>query len=368
MRSRGWKEAAVTLAALACAVAAAPRAGAQAPINYPVGMLGRYTADGMLIQKVLPDTPADRAGLRGGDLVLKIDGQLIANQDDFATIINTSGGQVVLAVRKAGTGRVCRVGLDLAGTNTLGPPAPYFLGVLGTFSPDGMRVGSVIPCTPAARVGLDKGDFILRINNLRVTNLADFFTVLYNSGGTAALQVKKANGRLVRLDVNLTTYELGAVGDFTRDGLVVSVVAPATPAAYVGLQKGDVILRIDNQPLRNQKEAERLIDNSGGTVTLLVQRPGQRPTRLQVELMNNQLGAWCEPASEGMRVTAVVPGSPAELLGLGRGDVLVRIDDRRTRSQADLVRALRNARGLITLLVRKGGTGALVKLDVDLAY
>src|SRR5262249_4405860 len=148
---------------------------------------------------------------------------------------------------------------------------------------------------------------------------------------------------------------------------VIGVVAPATPAAYVGLQKGDVILRIDNQPVRTQKEFDRLIRDSGGAVTLLVQRPGQRPTRVEVELMNNQLGAWCEPAGEGMRVTAVVPGSPAEIIGLQRGDTLLKIDDQRVRSQAELVRALRTARGLVTLVYRQAQTDRIVKIDVDLA-
>jgi S1-C subfamily serine protease len=337
-------------------------------IKYPVGMLGKYTADGMLIQKVIADTPADKGGLQSGDLVLKVDGRLITNQEDFAAIINTSGGQVVMVVKKGSNGRIHRVGLDLAGTNKLGPPAPYFLGVIGTFTRDGLVVGNAVPGTPAARAGLEKGDLIFRINDLPIVTQSDFFTVLYSSGGSVTLQVKKASGRLVKLDVSLTTYELGALGTFNKDGSVtIGVVAPATPAAYVGLQKGDVILRIDNQLVRNQKDYDRLINNSGGAVTLTVQRPGQRPTRVEVELMNNQLCAWCETATEGMRITAVVPGGPADAIGLQRGDTLVKIDDQRLRSNADLIRALRNARGLVTITYRQGTTDRLTKIEVDLA-
>src|SRR5205823_1329345 len=120
-----------------------------------------------------------------------------------------------------------------------------------------MLVGNAIPFTPAARAGLSRGDLIVRINGQPVANQGDFFTVLYNSGGTATLQVKKAGGRFVRLNVPLTTYELGALGEFTRNGMVVGAVAPGTPAAYVGLQRGDVILRIDNQVVRGQKEFDR---------------------------------------------------------------------------------------------------------------
>jgi S1-C subfamily serine protease len=363
MRSSGGRG----VVALVGFLAAVAPAAAQ-DLKYPVGMLGKYTPDGMLIQKVLSGTPADKGGLQSGDLVLKVDGRLITNQDDFAAVINTSGGQVVMVVKKGTNGRICRVGLDLAGTNKLGPPAPYFLGVTGTFTRNGLLVGTVVPGTPAARAGLDKGDLIGSINDLPVVTQNDFFTILYNSGGSVTLKVKKGSGRVVTLDVSLTTYELGAVGTFNKDGsMTVGVVAPATPAAYVGLQKGDAILRIDNQLVRSQKEFDRLIDNSGGAVTLLVQRPGQRATRVEVELTNNQLSAWCEPATEGLRITAVVPGGPADLIGLLRGDTLVKIDDQRLRSNADLVRALRNARGLVTITYRQGATDRLRKIDVDLA-
>ena len=365
MTCSGWKRSAVALAALACVLAAGSPAGAQT--NYPVGMLGKYTPDGMLIQRVLPDTPAEKGGLQNGDLILKIDGRLVTNQEDFVNLINSSGGQVVLVVKKATSGRVSRVGLDLAATSKLGPPVPYSLGVVGTFTPNGMLVGNAIPGTPAARIGLAKGDLIGRVNNIPIANQSDLFTVLYGSGGSVRLQIKKANGRLVREEVDLTTYELGVLGEFGKEGMTVGVVAPATPAAFVGLQKGDMILRIDNQPVRSQKEFDRLINNSGGAVTLVVQRPGQRPTRIEVELTNNQLGAWCEPGSEGMRVTAVVPGSPAEAVGLRRGDTLLKIDDQRVRSNQELVRALRNSRGLTTLVYRQGQTDRLVKIDVELA-
>ena len=365
MRSSAWKAMAV---ALVCVLAAGAPGWAQ-DFKYPVGMLGKYTTDGMLIQKVVSGTPADKGGLQGGDLVLKVDGRLITNQDDFASTINSSGGQVMMVVKKGSNSRICRVGLDLSGTSKLGPPAPYFLGVVGTFTRDGLLVGNAVPGTPAATAGLDKGDLIFRINTLPIVTQSDFFTVLYSSGGAVTLQVKKAGGRRVKLDISLTTYELGTLGTFNKDGsMTIGVVAPATPAAYVGLQKGDVIQRIDNQLVRSQKDFDRLVNNSGGAVTLLVQCAGQRATRVDVELMNNQLCAWCEAATEGMRIVAVVPGGPADAIGLQRGDTLVKIDDQRLRSNADLVRAVRNARGLVTITYRQGATDRLTKIEVDLAH
>lgn len=340
-------------------------AEAQSPgLRYSVGLFGRFTADGMLVQRVVPDSPAERAGMLPGDLIFKVDGHLITSQEEFAAVINSSGGAVVLIVRKSGNGRIVRVGLDLLGGRG-GPPAPYALGVTGTFVAEGLRIQSVAPGTAAARIGLEKGDTIGRINNTPINNQADFFGALATSGGTITLLVRKGNGRVVRLDADLTVYELGVVGEFGREGILIGAIAPHTPAAWAGLQRGDVIQRIDNRPVRSQAEFEAAIRDSGGAVTLLVRR-GMRTVRIHVDLMNNPLGAWCEPSPEGMRITAIVPASPADLIGLTRGDVLVKVDDYRVRTQAELLFALRQTRGLVTLLVRRAGTERLVRLEVDL--
>jgi S1-C subfamily serine protease len=355
------------MASLALLLAASEDAPGQGPVlKYPVGMLGDFTRDGLLIRKVLPETPAQKAGLEAGDLVQKVDGRIITTQAEFVAVINSSGGSVVLQVKKGGAGRVVRIELDLAGTAKKGPVAPYFLGVIGNFTREGLQITGVGPGTPAARIGLEKGDTIVRIDNVPMTSEAVFFRVVYNSGGIVTLHVRKANERPARLEADMRTFELGVVGDFTREGMVLGIVAPATPAAVIGLQKGDVILRIDNQQVRNQGEFKKLINNSGGTVTLLVRRGMGRPTSVTVDLMNNQLGAWCEESSEGMRVTAVVPGSPADHIGLRRGDTIVKIDEVRVRSKPELFEALRNTRGLVTLLVRSGLTGRLTSIEVDL--
>jgi S1-C subfamily serine protease len=335
-------------------------------LKYQVGVLGRFTPDGMLIQRIVPDSPADRAGVQAGDLLVKLDGQFIGGQDDFVAVVNSSGGSVVAMLRRGGKGPLTRVTLDLAGSRA-GPAGAYFLGVTGSFTRDGMRLQTVIPGTPAARAGLEKGDTIVRINSVPILSQAELYAVLYKSGGSVTLNVVKGNGRAVRLDADLRTYHLGAVGEFTRDGMVIATVAPDTPAAAAGLQQGDLILRIDDQRVRSQDEFKKALKNSGGSATLLVKRGSAPPVRVPVDLTNNQLGAWCEQSSEGVRITNVLPGGPADQIGLQRGDVLLKVDDQRIRSKKDLVGALRDARGLVTLTVRKADSQRLAKLDVDLA-
>src|SRR5262249_13720657 len=147
-------------------------------------------------------------------------------------------------------------------------------------------------------------------------------------------------GRTGKLEADLTNYELGALGEFTRNGLLLATVAPGTPADRFGLRPGDLIVSIDNQPVRSQNDFKALINNSGGTVLLQVRKaPNGLPVKLLVDLMNNPLGAWCEPGAEGMRVTSVGPDTPAARSGVQRGDTILKVDDTRVRSQNDLTGA-----------------------------
>jgi S1-C subfamily serine protease len=340
-------------------------AHAQAP-KYPLGILGKYTPAGMLVQSVTAGSPMDRAGVQSGDVIVKIDGQFIANQDDLLTVINSSGGSVVLLVRR-GRGEPTRVPVDLAGRGT-GTRGAYLLGVIGKFTNDGMLLAGTLPGTPAAGAGLQKGDLLVRINDQPVRSQQELFAALDKANGPATLVVRSGRtGRVGTLNVDLQAYQFGALGQYTRDGMLVQTVAPGTGAERAGLQPGDLIVRVDGQGARDQKEFDQIVRNSGGVLQLLVRRGGGAAVRVPVDLTNNPLGAWCEPAAEGMRVTSLAADTPAALAGLERGDIILKVDDQRVRSAADLLAALRGSGGFATLTLRKGQGGPLGKIEVDLA-
>ena len=90
--------------------------------------------------------------------------------------------------------------------------------------------------------------------------------------------------------------------------------------------------------------------------------------RLQAELSNNPLGLWCEPATEGVRITNVPVGTPAEALGLERGDIIIKVDNQRVRTNRDLTSALQESGGAATVYVRKRATDRLARLEVILGW
>ncbi|HEY0304951.1 MAG TPA: trypsin-like peptidase domain-containing protein [Longimicrobiales bacterium] len=68
-------------------------------------------------------------------------------------------------------------------------------------------------------------------------------------------------------------------------GLLVTLVGPNTPAAAAGIQRGDIITRMDNTPIRNSGDLRRFMRGRrpGDVVTIEVLRP-QGTARVRVRL------------------------------------------------------------------------------------
>ena len=100
------------LRTLALGLMLADRPGAS---DVPPSLLGEMleeTPDGLRVFAVFPGSPADRAGLRAGDLVLAIDGRPLASLDDLRalmTAFNPAGGEVEVAIRRDGEDVTLRV-------------------------------------------------------------------------------------------------------------------------------------------------------------------------------------------------------------------------------------------------------------------
>jgi S1-C subfamily serine protease len=56
-------------------------------------------------------------------------------------------------------------------------------------------------------------------------------------------------------------------------------VIPNTPASEAGLRRGDVIISIDNQPIKTADELQRIVDQSGLGTSLSIQVKRGNQTR-----------------------------------------------------------------------------------------
>ena len=159
----------------------------------------------------------------------------------------------------------------------------------GLKKPEGALVSSVEDGAPAAKAGLKPGDVILAWNGTRVDESSSLPVLVADTkpGDTAKVSVWR-DGREQTLNVKVGTMpnqnekvasadkpagnsgKLGLVVRSSEDGLVVEDASG--PAAAAGLQQGDVILAVNNQPVKSVRQLRGLIDKAGKHIALLVQR------------------------------------------------------------------------------------------------
>jgi S1-C subfamily serine protease len=147
---------------------------------------------GALVAGVAPGSPAARAGLKTGDLIVGIDGQAVddPNAFDYRFAIKALGGQAQLQVIRGGKELPISVVLQMA------PDAPRDEIVIESLSPfQGAKVSNLSPAlteelrldtatqgvvildvavgSPAHRLGFQRGDLINAVNNERIARTRD---------------------------------------------------------------------------------------------------------------------------------------------------------------------------------------------------
>lgn len=152
-------------------------------------------AYGALVQRVEPDSPAEKAGLQGGDVVTKFDGKTVERFNELARIVGATkpGAKVTMQVFRNGGFRDLPVTVgELKEQSARGEApdstpervSPFGLSLVELSEAQrkelrikgGVRIAEADGA--AARAGLREGDIILSIDNTEVSSLKQAQTLL----------------------------------------------------------------------------------------------------------------------------------------------------------------------------------------------
>jgi serine protease Do len=190
-----------------------------------------------------------------------------------------------------------------------------------------------------------------------------------------------------------------AMGLESTNGVLISDVGAGSPAAAAGLKRGDVVLKVNDQPVDSTGRLRNSIASSGAAarVKLLVLRggkervitvelgkmpggesaggksspaaPGGGPSSLDGITLEEQTPAMRDRyqlptrVRQGVLITGVQSGSSAARAGLRPGDVLLEVDRRKVTSIASFERLWKRAKGKTLLLVFRRGRTFFVVVD-----
>jgi len=168
------------------------------------------------------------------------------------------------------------------------------------------------------------------------------------------------------------TQELADALDINRtQGAWVSEVVEDSAAAKAGIQAGDVIIALDGTTVFSFAELAAKVGTigAGRTVELTLLRDGSELT-VAVELdkqQTQQIAAdTLHPAlrgaelrsddRQGIRVTAVESGSPADRIGLRENDVVIAVNRQLVNNARELQQAISETSGVVALNLRRGNS------------
>jgi S1-C subfamily serine protease len=204
-----WSAAALSLLLFVPAVRAQePRAMLGAFVEQRAG--GDADQPHVVVMGVTPGAPAAKAGLERGDVIAKFDDRDIRTIRDFfqALAQHKPGDKIKLAVLRDGKSRDLSVTLaERPGDEPAEQRPTAFLGIeterltpavkerLGVNVDSGAVVMEVMPGSPAAKAGLQRGDVITAINDKNVAGAEELRSAIRAAGAGKEVSLKVARGK-----------------------------------------------------------------------------------------------------------------------------------------------------------------------------
>ena len=179
--------------------------------------IGLDTPKGAMVSDVTPNSPAERAGLKSGDVITAINGKPVLERNQLRMDIAMMGTDTPVKLQVFRNGQTlnldARTGempgtpvekasvehgnsggaLDGVSVRSLTPDMAQRAGVEEGTS--GVVVTNVDPASAAASAGLRQGDVIQEVNHSKVANPSEFASALHNgkNGDSLLLVNRKGN-------------------------------------------------------------------------------------------------------------------------------------------------------------------------------
>src|SRR3989442_344318 len=173
---------------------------------------GLKKAQGALVSAVEPKSPAGKAGIKAGDIILSVDGRTIENSIDLPRVIGESrpGTPVNLKIWRQGETRELNASLGEAPAEKVAKteselkakPGKLGLAVRPLTQEERKQIdtegGLLVEQSegPAARAGVQAGDGILAFNHQPVKNVEQLRRLVDRSRGSVALLIQREGNKI----------------------------------------------------------------------------------------------------------------------------------------------------------------------------
>jgi serine protease Do len=169
---------------------------------------------GALVADVMPDTPAEKAGIERGDVIIEFNGRKIEEMNDLPRVVANTvpNADVPVKLMRKGQEKTVQVKVAelkeervAAGGGTLEENlgmtvqelTPEIARNLGVSDSKGVVVTNVDDGGPADEAGLRRGDILLEVNQKKIQTVQDYRAAISRVGGSESLLLLVRRGNNV---------------------------------------------------------------------------------------------------------------------------------------------------------------------------
>jgi C-terminal processing protease CtpA/Prc len=269
-----------------------------------------YRGSGVLVNSVVSDSPADRAGLEQGDVLVSFNSRTIDTPSELVEVVRAArvGQSVSLVVMREGQRRslTARLAIRPEGDAELfdvpTPRAPR--------APSAPRS----PRSPNAPKAPRAHTFEWDGEGFEMPELRGLMNLQGLGRGRLGVQIQDLNAGMAEA--------LGVTGG---KGVLVTDVVEDTPAAKVGFKAGDVITEVGGKTVDNVSDLSRELREHEGRVSITLMRRGARRT-VEPELGDKPQTMRWESDGDGDR----------KVIRIGPDRRVIRIPDVRKQVERDV--------------------------------
>ncbi|MGI2260532.1 DegQ family serine endoprotease [Shewanella sp. GXUN23E] len=159
---------------------------------------GLDTQHGAFVNEVVPDSAADKGGIKAGDIITSVNDKKIKSFQELRAKVATlgAGAKVTLGLVRDGDEKTVKVTLGEQTESKVaaaGGVHPMLQGATLENTKAGIEITDVKQGSPAAQSGLQKGDVIVGVNRSKVTSLKALKEYLKDAEGAVALKIVRGD-------------------------------------------------------------------------------------------------------------------------------------------------------------------------------
>ncbi|MCZ7623786.1 MAG: RIP metalloprotease RseP [Candidatus Kuenenia sp.] len=294
---------------------------------------------------VIPGQPAWQAGIQKGDKITEIGG---IDDPDFEDIFT------VVALSNTTTGIPIKVkrGNDIFHTEVIPMyDQEHGLQRIGIMPATSLEIDKIFAFenneSPARDAGIQVKDLVVAVNGKRITSESEFREVESQSAGKEITLTLLRNGEEIKVKATpskISRWMLGLSGASS----IIDGVKYNSIASKAGLMKGDEIIEVNSNPIIGFTGFKNTFMAYEDKTCILTVKRNNKVTLVSVPL--EDAGAKEEFLKSitpfyGLTIDSVVPGFPAEKIGLQPGDKIISLNEKELHHWNELLLAVVSGQG-----------------------